>query len=180
MVKYLLALVISFSAAAESELGVSYSRINQKLDFAQPIHFKMDAIQLSYTKYWLGGLGTEIAVARSTETPNAYFIDKHYQNKINALWSAHVVYKRPVTDRLNIKAGVGITEYHSTWRVNGVEPDWSKGTDSHKPSWFIGIQYDWHKWLTFEAGYRFQYEKTKVGYGEETTDSITSGITVRF
>lgn len=184
MIKYLLVLLMSFNVMAESvvthELNLSYSRVNQKLGFKQPILFKMDAIQVSYTYYWWKGLGTEIAVARSTETPNAYYIDKHYQNKINALWSAHMVYSYPLNDTISIKAGIGITEYHSTWKVNGEEPEWSEGTDSHKPSWFVGLQAWWNENVSWEVGYRFQYEKMKEGYGEEVTDSITSGLTVRF
>ena len=94
----------------------------------------MDAIQLGYT-YWTDyNLGLKLTVARSTEAPNSVILDKKYTNKINALWQAHIAYKYDF-DKLSLFSSAGITEYHTTWWVDGVEPAWSRGTDSHKPSY---------------------------------------------
>lgn len=183
MKNVLLAIIFVFSVSSyssEHQVGVSYARINQDLEFKKPIKFEMDAIQLSYN-YWLdSGLGFRLAVARSTETPNSIILDKKYTNKINALWKAHLTYKYEFNDDLSFIGGVGITEYHSTWWVDGKQPAWSEGIDSHKGSWFVGTQYRLFKNLLLELTYNYEYKKLKKGYGEEKTDSYSIGFTYNF
>ncbi len=173
--KYLL-LLISFNCFAQQEFNLSYLRVNQNLEFKEPIRFKMDAIQLGYT-YWTDyNLGLKLTVARSTETPNSVILYKKYTNKINALWQAHIAYKYDF-DKLSVFASTGITEYHTTWWVDGVEPAWSKGTDSHKPSYCFGAQYKIETNFKLESSYCHMYDKDKKGYGIETTDGFNIGIT---
>ncbi len=177
--KWLL-LLLSFNCFAQQEFNISYSRINQDLEFEKPIRLPMDAIQLSYT-YWTDyGLGLRVAVARTSKTENSVNLDKKYTNKINALWKGHITYKYGLSGDLSIISGVGITEYHSTWWVDGIEPAWSKGTDSHRPSWFIGTQYRLVKDMFLEFNYSYEYKKFKKGYGEEKTDSYSIGFTYNF
>ena len=178
--KYLLLLLVSVSAMAEQEINLSYSHINQDLEFENRIEFDMPAVSVGYSYFSEYGLGVELAVSRSTETPNTIELDTKYQNKINALWSGSVVYKYGLSDDINLKTGVGITEYHTTWKVNGVEPAWSKGTDSHKPSYFVGIQYRLYGNLFLEASYRKMYEKMKEDRGREVTYAHNIGLTYLF
>lgn len=175
-----LLLLLSINCFSQEEFNVSYLRINQNLEFEQPIRFKMDAIQLGYT-YWTDyNIGLKIALARSTNTPNSVILDKKYENKINALWKAQIVYRERYSNNLSYISGVGITEYHSTWKVDGKEPSWSKGTDSHKPSWFVGVQYQINKDILIESVYSLEYEKHKEGYGDETTESFSIGFSYIF
>ena len=178
--KYLFLLLLSFNVIAEQEFNISYSRINQDLEFASPIRFDMDAVSISYSYFSDIGLGAEIAVSRSTVAPNTVLLDTKYENKINALWSASLVYKYKLTNDFSVKAGYGMTEYHSTWKVDSVEPAWSNGTDSHKGSWFIGGQYRISGNLFLEASYRKMYEKMKENKGREITYSSNVGLTYLF
>lgn len=178
--KYLFLLLISFNVLAEQEFNVSFSRINQDLEFKDRIEFDMNAVSVSYSYFTEYGLGAEIAISRSTETPNTVILDTKYQNKINALWSGSIVYKYRYDNDLAFKYGVGITEYHSTWKVDGVEPAWSSGSDSHKPSYFIGAQYRLFNDLFLEASVRKMYEKMKEDKGREITYSANIGFTYVF
>jgi len=177
--KYLL-LLISFNCLASDEFNVSFLRINQVLKFSEPIHFKMDAVQLGYTYWHDSGLGFKLNVARSTDTPNAFYIGKDYRNKINALWQGQITYKYDVNDKFSLISCIGITEYHSTWKVDGIEPSWSKGTDSHKPSYCVGFQYDIEPRVKIEAMYSYMYFKDKENYGEEVTYAFGAGLTYSF
>lgn len=178
--KYLLVLLVCFSVHAEQEFNISYSHIDQDLEFANRIEFDMKAVSVSYSYFSDWGLGAEIVVSRSTETPNTIVLDTKYTNKINALWSASVVYKQKINDDHFVKYGAGITEYHSTWKVDGEEPSWSKGTDSHKPSYFVAYQYRMYENVFFETSYRFMYEKQKEDKGREITSAANFGVTVLF
>lgn len=165
---------------AEQEFNLSYSHIDQDLEFKPRIEFDMKAVSLSYSYFTDLGLGLELAVSRSTETPNTIALDKKYVNKINASWSASVVYKYELTGNHFVKVGAGLTEYHSTWWVNGKEPSWSKGTDSHKPSYFLGYQYKFSESFLLETSYRFMYEKEKEERGREVTSAFNLGFTIAF
>ena len=53
-------------------------------------------------------------------------------NKVYAMYQIQAVYKYEFNDKVNLLLACGLTEYHSKWRVNGVEPSWSRGVDSSK------------------------------------------------
>ena len=178
--KYIILLLLSLNVFADSEVNVSYLRVNQTLEFKDPIRFKMDALQIGYT-YWSSyGLGLKLMVARSTEAANSVYIDKDYRNVIHSLWQAQIAYKYEVNEKLSLIAAIGATEYNSTWRVDGVEPSWSKGSDSHTPSWSVGFQYDIEPNVKIEAMYNYMYYKDKEGYGIETTDALGVGLVYTF
>lgn len=180
VMKALILLLLSFSVFAEHELNVSYLRINQNLEFEKPIRFKMDAVQLGYT-YWTDyNVGFKLAVARSTETPSSVIETEKFSNKINALWKAQLAYRYNATDNLKLIGGAGITEYHASWWVSGVKPPWGRGTDSFKPSWFVGFQYHINKNVLIESTYGYEYKKMKQDYGEEKTDSFSIGLSYIF
>lgn len=178
--KYLILLLLSFNALAEQEINLSYSHINQDFNFANRIEFDMLAASVSYSYFTDMGLGVELGLSRSKETKNTIKLDTLYENKINFLWSGSVVYKYELSDNFNVKAGVGITEYKSTWKVNGVEPSWSKGSDSYKPSWFLGLQYKLTDSLSVEFSRRYMYKKMKADKGEEVTYAHNIGFTYSF
>lgn len=172
--------IYSVKANADQEINISYSHINQDLEFDNRIEFDMPSVSLSYSYFTDMGLGIELAISRSTDAPNTIKLNTEYTNKINALWSLSGVYKYKLNDDFSFKVGAGITEYHSTWTVNGTEPAWSKGTDSHKPSWFIGFQYRLIDNLYLEGSRRFMYEKMKEDKGREVTYSHNIGLTYLF
>ena len=81
---------------------------------------------------------------------------------------------------MSLIASVGITEYHTTWKVDGVKPPWHHDADSHMPSWSVGFQYDIEPNVKIEAMYNYMYYKDKKNYGIETTDAIGVGVAIAF
>jgi len=176
--KYLILLLLSFNCLAQQEINVSYLRINENL--FDTIAFKMDAVQASYSYIHETGLGIRLDVARGVETANSLYVEGLlYQDKINALFGGSVIYRYDINDKYSFDVGVGKVDYHSTWKVNGVEPEWSKGTDS---DWAYHANVHYHlegdAYLTF--GYSDIYRKHKENYGRETTRYFKVGFSYRF
>jgi hypothetical protein len=171
--------LLSTAVFASQEVSISYMRINQNLEFKQPINFKMDALNIGYSYWHDSGFGIKIDVARSTETANSFILAKKYTNKIPSLWQGHLAYKYDF-DKLSLIVSAGITEYKSVWWVDGKKPAWSEGSDSYKPSWCIIGQYRIERNFKIKGSYCDMYEKYKKGYGPETTDAISIGLVYLF
>lgn len=180
--KYLLLILtifISTNALAEQEINVSYMRVQQNL--FGTIAFSMDAAQIGYANYHSSGLGIRAVIARSLQTGNnSYYQDKFYENKISSLTQIQLAYRYPVTDNFRLIVAYGVTDYKSQWWVNGVEPSWSKGSDSGKGASY-GFQYDFAtRNLAWEVMAGKPYDKMKEGFGREETYVLSSGITYKF
>lgn len=171
--KYLFLLLISFNTLAHSELTLSYARINQKL--FDKISFPMEAVKIDYDYVSKYDFGVNLSLARSTETANELNHNIEYKNKITALYSASVFYRYELTNNLSFDAGVGITDYKSTWKVNGVIPEWGYGTDSDT-SYFLKANYQLNQDWSLSAAYYNFYRKNKKGYGREETTAFSIGL----
>jgi hypothetical protein len=174
--KYIFLLLISFNVLADIEIGAQHLRINQNL--FNEISFPMDALQIDAT-YWYKSFGIRALGARSTETANNLYVEnKFYTNKINAMYGGLLLFRFPV-DKFKFEFGAGKTDYKSTWRVNGVEPAWSKGTDSDW-SYYAGVTYPINKFVGMRFSYSDIYRKNKPERGREETRAFGFGFVVKF
>jgi hypothetical protein len=179
------AVLISTNVFAKGEVGAGYSHINQDFHFEKSIKFDMPTVMLSYTHYLKDyeGLGLELTASRSMETDNSVVLDTKYTNRIDFAYSVSVVYKHHFNYLLSndwyVKSGVGLTEYRSTWTQDGVEPSWSKGWDSYKPSLVLGVGYNISEDFSIDINHRWMYHKVKEGYGVETTNSWNISLVYR-
>ena len=180
--KYLFVLLFSFSSlAGQWSLGSGGALVKQELRFDNPIQFNMPTAYIEaqyWSDYYIGG---RLSVIRSLETPDEFDAQgKKWSNKINAGWQFELGAKANLTDKSSLFATAGITEYHTTWWQDGVEPEWSGNSDSHKPSWSIGYKYKIKSNLELQAMYSYMYKKIKLGYGEEVTQYYGLGVNYRF
>ena len=88
-------------------------------------------------------------------------------------------YRYNLNDKFSFDFGVGKTDYKSTWRVNGIKPKWSDGTDS---DWSYHTRFNWliEDSLSLTFGYSDLYRKHKEGYGREETRYFKAGFTYKF
>lgn len=170
-------LATSVVSAVSYEAGVSYQRINQNL--FSTIEFPMDAATVQATAWSDIGFGIRAMIGRSTETANHLYVKGlHYSNKINAIYSAMIMYRHSFGE-FTAEFGLGKTDYKSTWKVNGIKPDWSDGTDSDW-SYHASIKYPINDDVDLSFGYSDLYRKNKSGYGREETRSFSAGFAYNF
>lgn len=180
--KYLFLLLISFnSLAGEWSIGGGTAIVKQELRFNNPIQFNMPTAYVEaqyWSDYYVGG---RLSVMRSIETPDEFDAEgKKWTNKINAGWQFEIGAKVDLTKKSIVFATAGITEYHTSWWQDGIEPEWSGGTDSHKPSWSVGYKYKFTGRLSAQVMYSYMYEKMKEGYGLEVTQYYSLGVSYSF
>ena len=173
--KYILIMLVALAmpVKAEHEFSLGYMQMNQ--DLFNTIEFNIDGVMVGYT-YWYGSIGFKAQAGKGVESPNAlYIINKFYKADIQSLFSGTIMYRQRITNKWNIEAGVGKTDYKSAWTINTQPAPWGVGSDSDwsyhlgvtyqtTPSWKIGIEY-------VDA-----YRKDKQGYGTETTNYFNLNI----
>lgn len=173
-------LLLTSTAYADNQVDLSYVRVNQDFKFTQPISFDMNSIRLGYTYTHDTGLSIKLSVLRSLETEDIYKSQYNYTNSIDFMWEGKAGYKYKVNDKLSLSLYGGICEYKTTWKVNGVEPAWSKGTDSYKGCYSLHTSYRLSDNWSINAFAGKDYEKLKEGYGKELTYHTGIGISYIF
>lgn len=179
LVSFLSILLLSTSAvASQHSLALGTGITKQQL--FSTISFSSPTVHASYT-YWINSYaGITVDVGRGTETKNSLqIVDKKYTNKITLMTSIGLTLKYPVTDRLDVLVAVGKTDYKSVWKVNGIKPSWGNSTDSDW-SYHAGLSYKTSSKTYIALIASILYDKDKVGYGKETTDSLVFYVGYRF
>lgn len=175
------ALSLSLSAPVLAEHSVSLSYLKVRQDLFNTISFSANAAQIGYNYFHSSGLGFKVTLARSTQTGDSLYkgTGEFYQNKINSLYQVQVLYRYSITEQLSAVIGYGITEYKSTWLVDGVAPHWSHGSDAGK-GYSYGLQYKYSNKLRFEGYIEKPYDKFKDGKGREETYVASVGFSYSF
>lgn len=172
----ILLIALSFNVKAV-EFGASYIRINQ--DLFGTISFPMDALGTDVTWWHESGLGFRASAAFSTNTANQLYVEGlEYENKIDHLYSFKLMYRYKF-DEFAFEAGVGKTDYKTSWKVNGEVPHWSGGSDSDT-SYYTGFTYNLNSNTDLRLGYERMYDKIKKGYGRETTEGYNISLVYKW
>lgn len=168
-------LLIPTTVVAEHEVGVGYSDLSRVFKYKDGSVLKYDlkAIQLKYS-YWTDfNLGIQFSLSKSDVGEEVYK-GNYYTSSVPFLWRAQVTYKHDINDTVRCFAGAGITEFRTKTLVNGEAPVWSKGTDSHKPSYVVGCSYNFYEDYSVEVSYGLDNVSTNAQKAEVTSNtSIT-------
>lgn len=175
--RYLILLLLSFNASADYYASAEYLRVNQKL--FDKIDFKMDVAAIGVKKEF-GNVGVKLLVGKSTETPNSLFLNEtFYTNKITKLIQASVSYRFNLSDSWSLSPFVSYTDYKTKWTANGIEPEWSNGSDSDI-GYGLYVNYKYHKNYSMIFSVQDMYRKHKKGYGDEKTYAFGFGFEYKF
>ena len=173
--KYIVLILLLTVSQAKAEHEVSFGYMKMSQDLFSTIEFDIDGAMLGYA-YWHGSFGFKVQAGKGVESPNALYVkDTFYKADIQSLFSGTIMYRQRITNKWNIEAGVGKTDYKSAWTINNEPAPWGVGSDSDW-SYHVGITYktdtNWKVGLEYVDAYR----KNKEGYGKETTNYFNLNI----
>lgn len=164
--------------AGNYEAGINYARIHQNL--FDTISFQMDAVIADVAYVHDSGVGFRISSGKSSETVNGLFVQgQHYTNKIDSLWSGTLFYRYQI-NKWSLEAGVGKTDYKTTWTVNGEIPVWGDNNSDSDWSYYAGFNYEIEDNVTLRVIYADLYRKDKEDHGRETTKGLYVGFAYSF
>jgi hypothetical protein len=168
-----LLLLCPLSNAVEYEAGVKTIYIEQKLfgtiDFRQPTTTVVGNVWLD------NGFGLGVTIGKSSEVNNSKHIEGlEYSNAIKLFASYSVMFKHSIYDGIELYADVGVTDYRTSWKVNGKPPAWAHGMDSDY-HWGFGVRYEIANDVILSVSYVDYYRKSN-----ETTVGYSIGLTKFF